>query len=373
MLAVRSLLVRGFRNLAAQELELHPRFNVLYGENGQGKTNTIEALYLATTSRSFRTSALQDCLSHGEEASRVKVAVDDERDVGASSREQIVDLKASAQGSARRVLLSGKRPKSMATFALATPIVLFEPASLTLTQGGASERRRLLDRVGAHLLASSGGAEALLRDATRYRRALLHRKRALAQGAGARVLEPFERIMAEHGISMMQARQRATDALVGEALVAFSSIAQTHLELSIAYAPRAPTDFDGFVAALAQRRDDDARRGTATIGPHLDDLRVFLGGRPARQVASQGQHRAIVLALKGAELASIARARHVPPILLLDDVSSELDPKRSQALFQFLSAQVGQVVLTTTRPDLIPIDRDRALFEVDQGVVRARR
>ncbi|MFI5299428.1 MAG: DNA replication and repair protein RecF, partial [Polyangiales bacterium] len=109
--------------------------------------------------------------------------------------------------------------------------------------------------------------------------------------------------------------------------------------------------------------------------PHLDDLALLLDGRPARQVASQGQHRALVLALKAAELSTIARARDADPILLLDDVSSELDASRNAALFDFLHAHVGQVILTTTRAALIEIDASsgaRADFEVVAGVVRPR-
>ncbi|MGZ5969995.1 MAG: DNA replication/repair protein RecF, partial [Polyangiales bacterium] len=120
---------------------------------------------------------------------------------------------------------------------------------------------------------------------------------------------------------------------------------------------------------LYERRDEDRRRGAATRGPHLDDLALALDGHPARRVASQGQHRAIVLALKGAELETIREAREVEPVLLLDDVSSELDPARNAALFHFLHERQGQVLLTTTRPELIEIASERADFRVSSGTV----
>ena len=122
-------------------------------------------------------------------------------------------------------------------------------------------------------------------------------------------------------------------------------------------------------ARLRAARPEDARRGTATVGPHLDDLALVLGGHPARQVASQGQHRAIVLSLKGAELETIREAREVEPILLLDDVSSELDATRNAALFELLHARVGQVVLTTTRPEVIELRVARRDFRVAAGTV----
>ncbi len=366
-LAIHRLEVRDFRNLAAQVVELGARFNLLAGENGQGKTNLLEALYVAATTRSFRTAALAECVRHDAPSALVRARVHDARQADLA-RTQSVEIAAGR----RRVQIDGKRPATLASYALATPIVVFEPASLALSQGGAAERRRLLDRVAIHLAVRHGGGAALLADLERYRRAHVHRKKALERGVDPRVLEPFERLMAEHGASIVRARAEAARALSTRAVPGFEAIARSSLVLSIDYAPRAPDDPDAFAKLLAERRALDARRKSATRGPHLDDLSLLLGGRPARQVASQGQHRAIVLALKGAELRAIADAREVEPILLLDDVSSELDPRRNAALFAFLHAQVGQVVLTTTRPELIEIEADRRDFEVASGVVRPR-
>jgi DNA replication and repair protein RecF len=369
-LAIHRLEVRDFRNLEAQVVELGARFNVLSGENGQGKTNLLEALYVATTTKSFRTSTLGDCVRHDAQSALARIRVLDDRQPGVA-RIQSVEL--DGQGAGRRkVQLDGKRPSTLAEYALATPIVLFEPASLSLSQGGASDRRRLLDRVAIHLAARHGGGAALLVDLERYRRAHVHRKKALERAPDPRVLDPYERLMAEHGVRIVRARREAAEALARRTVEGFEAIATSPLTLAIAYAPKAPEDVDAFAALLAERRELDARRGSATRGPHLDDLSFLLGGRPARQVASQGQHRALVLALKGAELAAIAEAREVEPILLLDDVSSELDPRRNAALFAFLHAQVGQVVLTTTRPELIEIAGERRDFEVVAGVVRPR-
>jgi DNA replication and repair protein RecF len=367
VLAIATLEVRAFRNLDTQAIALHPRFNVLAGDNGQGKTNTLEAIYLATTSRSFRTSSLVECVAHDQTLATVRARIVDDRDATAPPREQFVEL-----GSRRRVQLDGKRPPTLASFALATPIVLFEPGTLVLSQGPAAERRKLLDRVAVHLAAASGGGDAILRDAERYRRAHLHRKRALEGRIDLRVVEPYERLMAEHGAAIVRARAKATLAIAARSIAAFTRIAQTDLSLDIAYAPRAPEDAETFATMLAASRERDARRGTASVGPHLDDLSLLLGGRPARQVASQGQHRALVLALKGAELKAIAEARDVQPILLLDDVSSELDPTRNAALFEFLHDQVGQVVLTTTRPELIGGFPERTIFDVRGGLLRRR-
>jgi DNA replication and repair protein RecF len=372
MIAIRALEVVGFRNLAAQTISLTPRFNVVAGENGQGKTNLLEAIYLVCTSRSFRTPNLGELPAHDRGASMVRASIVDGRDLVGDAeppaREQRLDI----VDGRRAAKIDGKRPKSLAAFALATPVVLFEPASLALSQGAAGERRKLLDRVAVHLAARSGGAAQLLADAEGYRRAHLQRRRALEIGADARTVVAYEALMASHGCRITRARAAAAEAIGARTIAAFEAIARTHLALTVRYASRGADDEAAFAELLATRRMDDARRGTATSGPHLDDLALGLAGRPARQVASQGQHRALVLALKTAELEAIASAREVAPILLLDDVSSELDPTRNAALFSFLHAQVGQVVLTTTRPELIEIDRGRNDFFVRDGVIEPR-
>ncbi len=370
MSAIARLDVRGFRNLAPQTLTLGPSFNVLAGDNGQGKTNVLEAIYVVATSRSFRTSMLEDLVAHGSEACRVRARVRDERlderlgDYG-PTREQALAI----VGKRRSVQVDGKRPKTLASYAIATPVVLFEPASLVLSQGPSAERRKLLDRVAVHVAARTGGADALVHDAERYRRAHLQRKRALERGGDPRSLDAFEAVMAEHGARIVRARASAARALAPYAESVFTEIARSGLTLSIAYAPRAPDDASAFASILAARRTEDARRGSATAGPHLDDMSISMSGHPARKVASQGQHRAIVLALKGAELETIRAARDVEPILLLDDVSSELDPSRNAALFRFLDVRRGQVVVTTTRPELVAISGTRSDFRVTAGTV----
>lgn len=173
----------------------------------------------------------------------------------------------------------------------------------------------------------------------------------------------------------MQARQAAADAVLGEARIAFERIAPSTVTFSGAYVPSAPRDVTPYREALERSRVRDVRRRSASIGPHRDDLALDVASMPARATASQGQHRALVLAIKAAEVAVIGRARDVRPILLLDDVSSELDADRTAALFAFLASQRGQVFLTTTRPELIPRalgDEDPKNGRVDLRIVGGR-
>jgi DNA replication and repair protein RecF len=146
------------------------------------------------------------------------------------------------------------------------------------------------------------------------------------------------------------------------------------LALSASYLPGGSTDADEFRRQLAERRVRDRARRSPSFGPSKDELELFLDQRAARTQASQGQQRILTLALKLAELECIARARGVPPVLLLDDVSSELDPTRTGAVYEVLSKSSSQVFVTTTRPELFPTPLDRAAdrldFVVEAGVVR---
>lgn len=358
-LHVAHLQVRSFRNLAVVDLEPGERFNVVSGDNGQGKTNLLEALYVAATSKSFRTAKLGELVGFGSELASVRARLLDDGE----TRVQSVGLKPGA----RLVRIDDKRPPSLAAYAVRTPIVVFHPGEMTLSMGSSSERRRLLDRTSLYLSPQS------MADLEAYTRALKERQRALeTRGPLASDLVEWETLVVRHGLAVMAHRARAAELVSAKALEAFARIAAPELTLTSSYAPSAPADEQAFLDALASRRASDMRRGSAGIGPHRDDLALAIDGHPVRGVASQGQHRAVTLALKSAEIEVVGQARGVRPILLLDDVSSELDRARTAALFSFLREQRGQVFLTTTRPELIDTGDDGAArrdFVVRSGVI----
>jgi DNA replication and repair protein RecF len=229
-----------------------------------------------------------------------------------------------------------------------TPVVAFHPGTLSLSAGPGTDRRRLLDRVALYRLPGS------LVEAEAYGRALRARQRVLeTRGSLAADLDDWEALMVRHGLALSLARAAAASVLAPAAWRAFGGVGPAGLTLDVAYVPSAPTEADAFRDVLARNRERDRVRGSAMAGPHRDELMLTLGGRPMRGMASQGQHRAVVLSLELAEIEVIAEARGVQPLLLLDEVSSELDRARTAALFATLSGQQGQVFLTTTRPELI--------------------
>lgn len=331
--------MRTFRNIASLDLEPAPRLNVIAGDNGQGKTSLLEALYFVATSRSFRADRLRELVQEGAEHGFVRAWIEE----SGLRREQ----RATAGPGSRSLLIDGKRPPRLSAYATRTPVVVFHPGDLELASGSASVRRTLLDRVALFVDPTSGD------DRLRYTRALRERQRTLEErGTTAPELDAFEHLMAEHGARFSRARAAAARAIAAALSPAFARMAAPDLRLGVDYVPGGSEDPVLFQTELAKRRAQDLRRRKASFGPQRDELELGIDGRSARHHASQGQQRILALALKIAELDCVRQARRAHPVLLLDDVSSELDPTRTGAVYEFLRDTQSQVFVTTTRPEL---------------------
>ncbi len=362
-LAIGSLSIRDFRNLARVDVDLGPRFNVVFGDNGHGKTNLLEAVYVLATSRSFRTQRLDELVASGAETASIRGHVAETGE----EREQSVGMRRGL----RATRIDGKRPPSLAAYALRTPTVVFHPGAMALSTGGGVERRRLLDRVALYASPES------LAHGVSYGQAMRARQRVLEKrGDGAGDLEPWEELMVRHGLGLSEARAAAASRLIPAACRAFARIGAPGLTLEARYERGAPPDATSFRSELMKHRKRDAARGSATVGPHRDELALSLGARAVRGTASQGQHRAVVLALELGEIEVITQERGVRPVLLLDDVSSELDRERMASLLAALREEQGQVLVTTTRPELIESAglsgvEGRRSFRVVDGTIAA--
>jgi DNA replication and repair protein RecF len=242
-------------------------------------------------------------------------------------------------------------------------MVLFHPGHMALVQGGPDARRRFIDR------ALYQADRIYPAEHRAYLRALANRNRLLkAEAKDGRALEAFEAQLVTHGARIIAARERFVTALAPLFAAALEEVSR-EAGGGIAYAPNA-RDEGALAARLEAGRAGDLARGFTAAGPHADDLEFQVKGRSARRFASQGQQRTAVLAAKIAETRALAAATGRTPLLLLDDVSSELDDARNASLLGFLDGVGGQVFITTTHPKHVIVAGDRVDFAMEGGAVR---
>jgi DNA replication and repair protein RecF len=243
--------------------------------------------------------------------------------------------------------------------------VLFHPADAELMAGGPEARRALLDRMLAQMSPSYARIRA------EYEKALRSRNRMLkAERVDKRAVTAYDALLAERGASIGAARRELSQLLKPLVEAYFAEITEHALPIRVEYAMRSEPTEQALLAALGASWERDVARGFTGVGPHGDDLVVDVETTRVKHFASQGQHRAIVLALKVAELSVLSARTGRVPVLLLDDVSSELDRSRNRRFFGLLARLGGQVFLTTTHPEFILLGEERTDFEVVSGDVR---
>ncbi|HTJ47502.1 MAG TPA: DNA replication/repair protein RecF [Kofleriaceae bacterium] len=357
---VAALQFAGVRNLASATLEPAPRFNVFVGENGQGKTNLLETVYLAATLRSFRTARLAEVIAHGAAQAHVKARV---------SRAGVTRVyEVAIEAHARKVRLDGKAVRPVSRYFGEFNVVLFAPEDLQVPRGAPAERRRFLDRAvfnrrPEHLLVVADYDKAL-----KSRNAIL---RSVSDGVkSARSVEDmlavYDAQVASLGAKLVANRRAYLDEMRPDVQAAFEAITRTGFAVDARYSD-GPRDEEGLKLALSSTRAKDFARGSTSAGPHRDDLHFVFEGHDAGAIASQGQLRALVLAWKTAEIDRLTRVHGEPPILLLDDVSSELDPARNRYLFEYLEARPGQCFITTTHAQFVLLRENRVDHQVANG------
>jgi DNA replication and repair protein RecF len=345
-----------FRIYQEAAVELLPGVNLVLGQNGQGKTSLLEAISTLALTRSPRSVSLGDCAAWGE--SRLGVAAHLVSELGETDIELRAERAERQDGSERwvRKLRQGGELVQPRELLGRFRAVLFWPEDLLLVKGGPEPRRRLLDVVLSQL--ARGYAEAALR----YRRAVEHRTAVLRRVrdglAGSAELRPWTEAVVEHGAVVMMQRQRylkAAQPIAAEAVIKIGEPAELELDYRPALgrggnASKASHPTDALWSALQSNSSEEIARAQCLVGPHRDDFEILLGGRPARQFASQGQQRSVVLALKVAEVRQHLNEGGEAPLLLLDDVLSELDQERRRGLIQLLSEElaVEQTLITST-------------------------
>jgi DNA replication and repair protein RecF len=345
---IRELAAEGWRNLAPLVLAPGPRLSVLYGDNGQGKSNVLEAAYYLAALRSFRTSHVDDLIQRGAPRARLRA------DVTHRGLEKRFEVELGPRGRVAR--LDGKLVRGVAAVLGTVSVVLFVPEDLLLPRAAPAARRRFVD------LAAFNVERAYYGEASAFQKVLKNRNAILKQGRpDPLLLDTYDEELARTGARVVM-RRRAVVADLAPRFAGHFRALHSELPVSLHYRSDPVVEAAADEAAvatvlregLAARRSLDERRRFTGFGPHTDDLEMGLAGLPARSHASQGQLRSLVLALKLAELTNVEAHMGEPPVLLLDDVPSELDAVRRALLFSVIARLDCQTLITVTERAVVP-------------------
>lgn len=352
---LRRLWLVDFRSYATAEVEFAPGLTAVVGQNGRGKTNLLEGLGYLATLKSFRGAPNEALVRQGQD--RAVVRAEGRRE----ERSLLIEAEIVARGRGRIQVNKQRVPRARDLLG-ALRVSVFTPDDLVLVKGGPAQRRDYLDDALVSVHVRNDALQGDLDRILRQRNALLKQCGGRLDADAAFTLDVFDAKLTEAGEALTEARVALVDQLVPALQAAYEEVAQRPDPVSVAYV--APWRDRGLAASLVDSRKDDVRRGISLVGPHRDDLELTVNGLPSRTHASQGEQRSLTLALRLAAHGVVTEAVGEAPILVLDDVFSELDPARSAALIRALPA--GQAILTTAGsvPDAVVPDQ---IVHVDEG------
>lgn len=365
-MVVSSLSIRDFRNIPSLELEPSPTVNVIHGDNAQGKTNLIEAVYLLTGQKSFRQNRESVFVRFGEEKAVIRAGF------SAGGREQQVSL----------TIKEGKRTAALNELTVGVGeltgrflAVVFSPAELSLVRQGPGQRRAFLDSAITQVMPRYQKTMAdLSRVLFQRNRLLCDISHRLAPDDG--LLEVWDRSFSKLSYSIINARCRYLSRLAPFGEEIYRGISGGKEALAMAYRSSIPGDWgripeeegESFIfSALKNAREEDIKNGCTTLGPHRDDLELLINGVSARNYGSQGQQRSCALALKLAECSLIREVAGEQPVVLLDDVLSELDKGRRDYLLSGLAE--GQLFITCCDRTGFSAIRSGVIWQIKDGAL----
>lgn len=325
-----------FRSYATAEVTFPPGLTAVLGPNGQGKSNLLESVGYLATLRSFRGVPADALVRTGAQRAVVR------GQVITDGREHLVEAEISRTGR-NRVLLDKQRLARQRDLLDAVRVTVFAPDDLELVKGGPGLRRGFLDELLVALHPRHDGVRSDWERSLKQRNALLKQMHGRPDESALLTLEVWDQKLAAAGDELARLRADVVSRIGPTVATAYRDVADQDLEVSLRYL--APWREVGLAAALVSARSDEVRRGLTLVGPHRDELELQLRGLPARTHASQGEQRSLALALRLASHRELLRAHGSPPVLLLDDVFSELDPNRSAALLRSLPD--GQTLLSS--------------------------
>ncbi len=349
--------IQNFRNHTKTSLKCTEGVNAIIGDNGQGKTNIVEAISYLCLTKSFYASGDAVTLRIGEEQFAITGSF--ESDGGVVRKVEALYEKS---GGRKSISINGVPAETMSSVIGEFPVVILSPEQGGITNGAPTERRKFLDLVIAQ------SSKVYLQELLEYRRILRQRNKLLLDAKLERrdyseTLEPWDQALVETGSHLMQRRRLFIREFSTEIVRSYETIAGETEGPGIVYEPSVPIGKTesieaikgAFADELQTKRDEERRLGVTAVGPHRDEVGLSIKGISVRKFASQGQHKILLIALKLAEVVYLKERCSENPILLLDDVFSELDEHRSERLVQQLQG-LGQVFVTATDLRAFPVE-----------------
>lgn len=360
--------LQNYRNYRELELPTPNMVNVFLGPNAQGKTNLLEAIFVLALTKSHRTSRDKELIGWNGDSARISGAAD--KKYGSI----MLDLMFSSQG--KKAKINGLEQRKLSDFIGSVNVVMFAPEDLEIVKGTPGVRRRFLDMEIGQV------QPGYLYTLQQYGKVLQQRnnylKTARPGDMNQNMLDVWNMQLAEHGVKIMKKRKHFIQKLQIYAEEIHSGITKGAEQLRIEYRPSFDTDalqeesvlFEQFMIKLSQVKDGEIRRGVTLVGPHRDDLTFFINGKEAQVYGSQGQQRTTALSIKLAEIELIHEEIGEYPLLLLDDVLSELDQNRQTQLIETFQSKV-QTFITTTGLESVNTSKlqDAGIYYVQEGRV----
>jgi DNA replication and repair protein RecF len=353
--------IRTFRNIKDADVQFGNRFNIFFGNNGQGKTNLLEAIFFLATVKSFRHAKNKDMIAWDEPAANLRCTVADQK--------LQHDLFIAFDSHGRQLKVDGKNVTKVTDYCNIFSVVAFSPEELGMVCGSPEQRRRYLDRA---IFSSNSEYLGLYYD---YFRALKQRNQLLKSRNYAGI-EAWTDQLASAAARLVTVRNRYVNELAVLFFKYYQEISGSDEEGRLCYHANSLSETDDplevrrqLCSVWAENSRLERERGMTLKGPHRDDLEFILNNKPIREHGSQGQQKSFVIALKMAEIEYLEKISGRMPILLLDDMTAELDSSRIWHLMKFMADRQMQVFITTTDPDTVPLAKELecSCFHVESG------
>lgn len=360
---INSIDIENFRNIEKMSLEFDD-VNIIYGENAQGKTNLIEAIYLFTGSKSFRGVRDKELVNFNNEQARLKIEFEN------AERKQTAQIEIKGR---RKATLNGVEKKSVSSLGDELKAVIFSPVHLSMVKDGPKERRKFIDNSLCQL---KSNYRAVLKE---YNRCLAQRNMLLKDIGENPSLEEmlyiWNKNLAASGAKIIYQRKKYTEALLPYAEDIFDGLSngkeKISFDLSCGFDCNGMTKNEienELLKLLIKNKNEDIQNKITTVGPHRDDMEIYINGKSARLYGSQGQQRSCVLALKLAEASLLKQMTDEEPLALLDDVMSELDITRQDYILNHIKNQ--QVFITCCDANTILRLKKGKTFHIENGVCK---